>query len=107
MFLTERRALTISGSIRLRDLWAFLIHRGGIFARNFKNPRAAEPELAAKSLACLGICPDSSAGRFARTISQKSLPTTQNLLSKQCVIRDLLDERCQARFFGHNRRRGT
>jgi len=28
-----------------------------MFARNFKNPRAAEPELDAKSLAVLGISP--------------------------------------------------
>jgi hypothetical protein len=45
MLLMERSALTISGSIRLRDFCAFFIQRGGMFARNLKNPRTAEPEL--------------------------------------------------------------
>ena len=45
----------MSGSIRFRDLRAFLIRRGGMFARNFKNPRAAEPELDVKSLASRAI----------------------------------------------------
>src|SRR5438874_6614852 len=52
---TEWSASTISGSIRLRDLCAFLIQRGGMFALNFKNARAAEPELDTKSFASLGI----------------------------------------------------
>src|SRR3954469_1389927 len=55
MLLTERSASTISGSIRLRDFWAFLIHRGGMFARNLKKARTAEPELDEKSLASLAI----------------------------------------------------
>jgi|SRR5579864_6285220 hypothetical protein len=55
MLFTERSALTTSGSIRFRDFWAFLIHRGGMFARNLTNPRTAEPELDKKSLASLGI----------------------------------------------------
>jgi len=55
MLFTERRASTISGSIRLRDFRAFFIHRGGMFARNLKNPRAADPELARKSLASLAM----------------------------------------------------
>ena len=55
MLIRERSASTISGSILFRDCLAFFIHRGGMFARNFKNPRAAEPELDVKSLAFLGI----------------------------------------------------
>jgi len=55
MLLTERNASTISGSTRLRDFWAFLIHRGGMFARNLKKARTAEPELDEKSLASLAI----------------------------------------------------
>jgi hypothetical protein len=51
----ERNALTISGSIRFREFCAFPIHRGGMFARNLKNPRTAEPELDKKSLASLGM----------------------------------------------------
>jgi hypothetical protein len=55
MLLTERSASTISGSIRLREFRAFLIHRGGMFARNLKKARTAEPELDEKSLASLAI----------------------------------------------------
>jgi len=55
MRFTERSASTISGSIRFRDIWAFPIHRGGMLARNLKNPRTAEPELDTKSLASRGI----------------------------------------------------
>jgi hypothetical protein len=62
MLITECKASTISGSILLRDFCAFLIHRGGMFARNFKNPRAAEPELDEKSLAFLGISYTSACG---------------------------------------------
>jgi hypothetical protein len=73
MLFSERSDLTISGSIRFRDFCAFLIHRGGIFARNLTNPRTAEPELDKKSLASLGIavclliptCFAVSARRFA------------------------------------------
>src|SRR3984957_21001268 len=59
----ECSASTIPGSILLRDCWAFFIHRGGTFARYFKNPRAAEPELDAKSLAFLGIPTPPNAAR--------------------------------------------
>jgi hypothetical protein len=55
MLFMERSAFTISGSIRFRDFLAFLIHRGGMFARNLKKPRTAEPELDTNSLASLGI----------------------------------------------------
>src|SRR5207253_638363 len=57
MLLAECSASTISGSIRFRDFCAFLIQRGGMFARNLKNPRTAEPELDWNSLASLGIEP--------------------------------------------------
>ena len=53
--LSELSASTTSGSIRFRDFWAFFILRGGMFARNLKNPREADPELDLKSLASLGI----------------------------------------------------
>jgi hypothetical protein len=55
MLFIERRALTISGSICLREFRAFPIHRGGMFARNLRNPRTAEPELDKKSFACLAM----------------------------------------------------
>jgi hypothetical protein len=55
MLFTERRASTISGSSRFREFRAFLIHRGGMFARNFMNPLTAEPELDEKSLASRGM----------------------------------------------------
>src|SRR5229473_1561868 len=51
----ERNAAAISGSMRLREARAFPIHRGGMFARNLRYPRTAEPALDAKSLASLGI----------------------------------------------------
>jgi hypothetical protein len=57
--------------MRFRDFWAFLIHRGGMFARNLKNPRTAEPELDTKSLASRGIA--------ARLLISKP----ENLLSKE------------------------
>jgi len=62
MLLTERSASTISGSIRLREFRAFLIHRVVMFARNFKKARTAEPELDEKSLASLAICSSPPSG---------------------------------------------
>src|SRR5690348_4981707 len=41
--------------MRLREFFAFLIQRGGMLARNFRNARTAEPALDANSLASLGI----------------------------------------------------
>jgi hypothetical protein len=55
MLFKELSASTISGLIRFREFRAFLIHRGGMFARNLENPRTAEPELDTKSLASRGI----------------------------------------------------
>ena len=55
MLFTERRASAISGSSRLREFRAFLIHRGGMFARNLMNPLTAEPALDEKSLASRGM----------------------------------------------------
>jgi hypothetical protein len=55
MAFTDLSAATMSGSIRFREVRAFLIHRGGIFARNLVNPRTAEPELDEKSLASRGM----------------------------------------------------
>src|ERR1700756_4567030 len=64
--LNERNASAISGSSRLRDIRAFRIHRGGIFARNLRNARTAEPALDAKSLASLGIKSPHSSRRQPR-----------------------------------------
>jgi len=55
MLFTERSASTISGSNRFREFRAFLIHRGGMFARNLMNPLTAEPALDEKSLASRGM----------------------------------------------------
>jgi hypothetical protein len=60
MLFTERSALTISGYMLFRDFFALLIHRGGMFSRNLKNARTAEPELDKNSLASLGIVLPSS-----------------------------------------------
>jgi hypothetical protein len=43
--VSERNERTISGSIRFREVRAFAIHRGGMLARNFRNPRTTEAEL--------------------------------------------------------------
>jgi hypothetical protein len=64
MLFTEPSALAISGSIRFLEVRAFLIHRGGMFARNFVNPRTAEPELDTKSLASRAIQFNESGDRF-------------------------------------------
>jgi len=84
MLLTERSALTTAGSIRLRDFCAFLIHRGGMFARNLKNPRTAEPELDVKSLASLGLATRLlQAFEVIRTTSRKN-PMPSGVLSAPC-----------------------
>ena len=41
--------------MRFREFRAFLIQRGGMLARNFRNARTAEPPLDANSFASLGI----------------------------------------------------
>jgi hypothetical protein len=70
MLFMERSALTISGSICLRDFRAFPIHRGGMFARNLRNPRTAEPELDKKSLASLAMPLASSFLRVERAYQE-------------------------------------
>jgi hypothetical protein len=50
----------------LRDFRAFPIHRGGMFARNLRNPRTADPELDKKSLASLAMRLASSVLRVER-----------------------------------------
>src|SRR5712692_10044143 len=53
--ISERSDRTTSGSMRLREVRAFRIQRGGMFARNFRKPRTTEPALEEKSFASLGI----------------------------------------------------
>src|SRR5437899_11928526 len=58
VFLTRFNAesdRTISGSMRLRDVCAFRIYRGVMFARNLRYPRTTEPAPDEKSLASLVI----------------------------------------------------
>src|SRR5450631_3007337 len=85
MRFTERSASTISGSIRFRDFWAFPIHRGGMFARNLKNLRTAEPELDTKSLASRGI-----AGRLRISNPRTTLPRNQDYCAYQSECGDHL-----------------
>src|SRR5450432_24370 len=91
MRFTERSASTISGSIRFRDFWAFPIHRGGMFARNLKNLRTAEPELDTKSLASRGI-----AGRLRISNPRTTLPRNQDYCAYQSECGDHLvhDRHC-------------
>jgi hypothetical protein len=59
-----------------------------MFARNLRNPRAADPELDKKSLASLGITFTSCVWQEPETTPAKTSPKLPYALDRQCTFRD-------------------
>jgi hypothetical protein len=62
-----------------------------MFARNLRNPRAADPELDKKSLAFLGIAVTSRVGKSRKPQQTKTSPKLAYALTRQGTFRDALN----------------